>query len=496
MIRSHVCIHGHFYQPPRENPWTGVIDDEPGASPFANWNERIAAECYAPNAQAALLDDEGDVAERQNNYAWISFNFGPTLLNWMARRQPSLLDGLRAADEASRARVGSGNAMAQAYHHSILPLASARDRETEVAWGIAAFEHYFGRKPDGMWLPEAAVDTPTLEALAAAGVRFVLLAPRQATAVRAPDGDWQGVGTEGVPCHRAYRVRLPSGRELAAFFYHGPLSQAVAFERVLDNGDAFAQRIANVARGLTRTGALTHLATDGESYGHHHRFGEMALAFALRRLRETPGVTLTNYAAYLAEHPARWEVRIREPSSWSCAHGVERWRSNCGCAADGARTGRHGWRAPLRAALDEVRDEVASYFREDAARLVDDPWAVRNGWKAACYDARETSYLQGVVREPDPERVERMRKHLELQEQALAMYASCGWFFDDPAGIEPVNNLRRADRVLRAHEALSGRSARPRFLAALEGFATESVFGSTAALLRTLVCRSPSNPEV
>ena len=483
-MTRYLCIHGHFYQPPREDAWTGQIPPEPSAIPFANWNERIAAECYAPNAQAAILDAEGDVAERVNNYASISFNVGPTLLDWLERRQPKVVEALRDADRRSAQRLGEGNAMAQAYHHAILPLASERDRVTEVAWGAAAFERTFGRRPKGMWLPEAAVDTLSLEVLADAGIAFTLLAPRQAKAIRPPAGAWRGV-EEGVPTHRPYLVRLPSGRSITVFFYDGPLSQAVAFERVLDNGGTFAERMLHAARHRP-DGSLLHLATDGESYGHHHRFGEMALAFALRSVERAPDVVLTNYAAYLATHPATWEARIVEPSSWSCAHGVERWRSNCGCAADASRGLRHGWRSPLRRALDRLRDVAASAFEQALSPLVEDPWALRDEWGSLRYRPQEEQdqRLHGVLRAScrTAEHAAVLRDGLETQRHALAMYASCGWFFDEPTGIEPLNNLRHAMVVLsRLPVEVSG-PARQRFLDALSGFG-ESRGIVTAALV-------------
>ena len=494
-MTRYLCIHGHFYQPPREDAWTGAIPNEPSAVPFANWNERIAAECYAPNAQAAILDAEGEVAERVNNYSSISFNVGPTLLDWLERRQPSVVAALRQADQASMRRLGEGNAIAQAYHHAILPLASERDRVTEVAWGIAAFARTFGRRPKGMWLPEAAVDTLTLEVLADAGIAFTLLAPRQARAIRAPDGVWRGV-EGGVPTHRPYRVALPSGRAITVFFYDGPLSQAVAFERVLDNGETFAARMLDAARRRPE-GALLHLATDGESYGHHHRFGEMALAYALRTVDAATDVQITNYAAYLNTHPATCEARIVEPSSWSCAHGVERWRSNCGCAADAGPGPRHAWRAPLRRALDRLRDVAAHAFEHTLAPWVDDPWALRDAWGAARYlpPQQQLDVLSDAVRGrgDGDATLRQIVEALETQRHALAMYASCGWFFDEPGGIEPLNNLRHAMVVLARLPVEVAAPARERFLDALSGFG-ECRGGTTASLVaKTNKAAAPSS---
>lgn len=469
----YVCIHGHFYQPPRENPWTGRIDDEPSAAPFRNWNERIAAECYVPNGASAILDGSGNVSARLNNYAWINFNFGATLLDWMDAEQEDLLASLTAADRESERRWSSGNATAQGFHHAILPLASPRDKVTEVRWGLDAFAHYFGRPAEGLWLPEAAVDVATLEVLAELGVAYTILAPRQARRVRPPGHrDMQDIGPGGLDTRRPYRVPLPSGRSIAVFFYDGPLSQAVAFEQALANGESFGRRLAHAALGGEEN-ALLHIATDGESYGHHHRFGDMALAYAIRTLRATHGVELTNYGQYLKRFPPQWEVEIVEPSSWSCAHGVERWRSNCGCAADMRNVGHHGWRTSLRVALDGLRDDLAIAYLEGLRGTIEDPWALRDEAIAATYqggDALPQCVGRHASRPLADAELERVLTFVQMQRSALSMYASCAWFFDDPGGIEPVNGLRNADRALATYERLTGRGdARERWQRALVG---------------------------
>nr|PZN37897.1 MAG: hypothetical protein DIU70_11810 [Bacillota bacterium] len=326
-----VCIHGHFYQPSRENPWLDAIEVQDSASPFHDWNERIAEECYAPNAAARILDAEGRIEGIVNNYARISFNFGPTLLAWLEVRRPEVYRAILAADRESQARFsGHGSALAQAYNHIILPLASDRDRRTQVLWGIRDFQHRFGRMPEGMWLPEAAVDLPTLEVLAELGLRFTILAPRQARRVR-PIGSraWAEVG-EGIDTTRPYRVSLPSGRSLALFFYDGAIAQAVAFGGLLHDGRQFAERLARGFRPDRSGPQLVHIATDGESYGHHHRHGEMALAYALHWIESLGLARLTNYGEYLERFPPTHEVEIREGTSWSCAHGVERGRGGRG----------------------------------------------------------------------------------------------------------------------------------------------------------------------
>ncbi len=340
----YICIHGHFYQPPRENPWLDVVEVEDSAAPYHDWNERITRECYAPNTRARLLDGAGQIRQLLNNYAWISFNFGPTLLSWMAEHAPDVYCEIVDADRLSRARRGGhGNALAQNYNHLIMPLASKRDKQTQVAWGIADFRHRFEREPEGMWLAETAVDIESLEVLAEAGIHFTILAPRQARRWR-PLGTrpWQDEG--GVDPSRAYVCRLPSGRSIALFFLDAIVSHRVAFERLLDDGERFLACLLQGFDPAREHAQLMHIATDGESYGHHHAHGDMALAYALERLAADPEIRLTNYGEFLELHPPEWEVEIHNNSSWSCVHGVERWRSDCGCRMRGEWDQR--WRAP------------------------------------------------------------------------------------------------------------------------------------------------------
>ncbi len=369
-----VCIHGHFYQPPRENPWLEAVEFQESAYPYHDWNERISAECYAANARARILDGENRIAAIVNNYASMSFNFGPTLLSWLQTERPDVYAAILEADRASAARFsGHGSALAQPYNHMILPLADARDRLTQVAWGIRDFEHRFGRRPEGMWLPETAVDLPSLETLAAAGIRFTILAPHQATHVRtieaAGTAAWREVGEATLDPAQAYRVALPSGAEIAVFFYDGPVSRAVAFDPVLlSKGENLAERLLGAFVDTRAHVELVHVASDGETYGHHHRHGDMALAFALRTLESGSRARLTNYGEYLERHPPVEEVRIAERTSWSCAHGVERWRSDCGCQTGSHPGWSQTWRAPLRDALDGLRDALGPLYAAGAAR--------------------------------------------------------------------------------------------------------------------------------
>jgi len=330
---GYICIHGHFYQPPRENPWLEAVEIQESAHPYHDWNERVDAECYARNAASRILDDEKRIVSIVNNYAKISFNFGPTLLSWMEVNDPPVYRAIQDADvESARNFGGHGSALAQPYNHMIMPLANERDKFTQAFWGVRDFEHRFQRRPEGMWLPEAAVDLPTLALLAKLGIKFTILAPNQAHRVRKLTGkNWKDVSGDQIDPTMAYRQRLPSGEAIDLFFYDGPISRGIAFEGLLDNGEQFAQRLVGAFSEDTRPWPeLVHIATDGETYGHHHKRGEMALTYALNYIESNHLADLTNYAQYLEKHASTHEVEIHENSSWSCVHGVERWRSNCG----------------------------------------------------------------------------------------------------------------------------------------------------------------------
>ncbi len=383
----YVCIHGHFYQPPRENPWLEAVEVQDSASPYHDWNERITRECYAPNMRSRLVDNQGRIVNLINNYAWMSFNFGPTLLSWLADNSPEVLAGIVQGDRLSRERHrGHGNALAQVYNHLIMPLASARDKETQVAWGIADFRCRFGRDPEGMWLAETAVDVASLEVLAAAGIRFTVLAPKQARCWRKL-GETAWTDTAGaIDPTRAYRCKLPSGASIALFFYDGAVAQQVAFERLLDSGEQFLARlIAGFSDGRAHP-ELMHLATDGESYGHHHPFGDMALAYVLDQLRQHPELKLTNYGEFLEQHPPEWEVEVHDNSSWSCSHGIERWRSNCGCRT--RWEWQQEWRGPLRRSFELLKDGVDKLFVMRGRSCFPDVWAAPTRISASSSTAR------------------------------------------------------------------------------------------------------------
>ncbi len=465
----YVCIHGHFYQPPRENPWLERVELQDSAYPYHDWNERITAECYAPNAVARVLGPDGRIARLVNNYARMSFNFGPTLLAWMQVHASDVYERILEADRESRERFsGHGSALAQVYNHVIMPLADRVDKTTQVVWGIRDFQHRLGRDPEGMWLAETAVDLETLETLAEHGIRFTILAPHQAARVR-PVGakEWQDVGGAKIDPSVAYRQTLPSGRSIALFFYDGPVSRAVAFEQLLRQGDAFVGRLNAAFSDNRKAPQLVHIATDGESYGHHHPHGDMALAFALEQIAATPSVKLTNYGEFLEQCPPQWEVQIVENSSWSCAHGVERWRSACGCNM-GRAGWQQNWRGPLRAALDLLRDAIRSPFEKHAADLLIAPWVARDDYIEVVLDRRPDTQDRFLDRHAKKaltpsERVTAL-KLLEMQRHALLMYTSCAWFFDEISGIESVQVLTYAGRVLQLAEEVFGASFEKAFV--------------------------------
>ncbi len=471
---TYICIHGHFYQPPRENPWLEAVEIQDSAYPYHDWNERVTAECYAPNYASRILDGYGNIVKIPNNYEEISFNFGPTLLKWLQDRAPEVYHNILVAEERSRQRYGGhGSALAQGYNHIIMPLANRRDKYTQVLWGIRDFQFRFGRYPEGMWLPETAVDLETLDIMAELGITFTILAPRQARRVRPlAGGEWQDVSGERIDPSRAYLVRLPSGRSMAVFFYDGPISRAVAFEGLLNRGEYLAERLLG-ARNPERTWPqLIHIAVDGETFGHHHRHGEMALSYALEYLKTIPGVKLTNYGQYLEHHPPAMEVEIQEYTSWSCSHGVERWRTNCGCQT-GVHPGWHqAWRQPLREALDWLRDELSDRYEKLAAQWFRDPWQARNDYIRVIYDrSAETirEFLQQQARrEIGPQDWPEPLRLLELQRATMLMYTSCGWFFDELSGIETVQILLYAGRALQLAKQLFAADLESEFLARLE----------------------------
>jgi hypothetical protein len=380
----------------------------------------------------------------------------------METNSPGTYQRILEADRASRERFGGhGSALAQAYNHMILPLASSRDRRTQVLWGIRDFQQRFRRDPEGMWLPEAAVDTETLELLAEMGIRFTILAPHQAKqARRLHRGIWRSVEGGRVDPKQPYLCRLPSGRSINLFFYDGPISLAVAFEGLLNNGENFARRLAGGFEESSKWPQLMHISTDGETYGHHHRHGDMALAYALDYIESNELAKITNYGQFLQKHPPMAEVEIIDNSSWSCIHGVERWRSDCGCNT-GMRAGwKQTWRTPLRTALDFLRDALAQPYYEKACTVLKDPWAARDEYIRVVLDRSPESlkayFSRHAAHALNAEETTTALKLLEMQRHAMLMYTSCGWFFDELSGIETVQVIFYTGRVIQLAEELFG----------------------------------------
>ena len=471
-----ICIHGHFYQPPRENPWLETVETQDTAAPYHDWNERICAECYATNGAARIVNDKNQIIRIVNNYARISFNFGPTLLSWLMENAPRtyrmILDGER---RSRKSYGGHSSAMAQVYNHIILPLANRRDRITQIRWGIADYQHHYNSPPEGMWLAETAADNESLELMAQHGIKFTVLAPHQCKRIRPlkDGGGWTETANSRVDTTHPYLVRFDSGASIAVFFYDGPASRAIAFEGLLNSGESLAGRLKSGFEYNAQP-QLVHVATDGESYGHHHKYGEMALAYTLRLLEEDPTVKLTNYGCFLENFPPEYEAQIVENTSWSCEHGVERWRSDCGC--NGGKAGwNQAWRGPLRKALDELRDALAPLTEAEGGKLFKDVWEARD------------EYIEAVL-DHSPQTVERFfRKHqlraltvpervcalelMEMQRHTQLMYTSFGWFFDDISGIETVQIIAYAARVLQLARDVFHEAAAPLEPAFLERMA-------------------------
>jgi len=468
-----ICIHGHFYQPPRENAWLEEVEVQDSAYPYHDWNERVTAECYAPNTASRILDTQNRIIDIVNNYARISFDAGPTLLTWLEKFSPGAYQAILDADRDSQKRFhGHGGAMAQAYNHLIMPLANSRDKRTQVAWGIRDFEARFARKPEGMWLPETAVDLESLDIMAEMGIRFTILSPYQAARVKdIKSGTWMDVDHSRVDPKMPYLFRLPSGRTIALFFYDGPIAHEVAFGPLLQNGEFLAGALLKAFSGDKTQPELVHIATDGETYGHHHRFGDMALAYGLYDLESNNLAELTVYGDYLERFPPAQEVRVVENTSWSCAHGVERWRSNCGDNSGMHPGWNQEWRAPLRGAMDWLRSKLIDLYETEMRPLAPNPWDVRDDYigvirdrSAENVEAFLARHIRGPL--PQPEKV-KVLKLLEMQRHAMLMYSSDGWFFDDISNIETTQVIQYAARAIQLHRDISGQDLEPEYVGML-----------------------------
>jgi len=473
-MNRYVCIHGHFYQPPRENPWLGEVEREDEAYPYHDWNERITAECYAPNTASRILDAERRIIDIANNYEKISFNFGPTLLSWMEGQAAEVYEAIIEADRLSQDRFsGHGSAIAQVYNHVIMPLANSRDKRTQVIWGITDFTHRFERKPEGMWLAETAVDLETLDILSEYGILFTILAPHQARRVRKKgEQEWKDVTGGTIDPKMSYQCRLPSGRTIVLFFYDGPVSKDVAFGDLLKSGENFATRLLGLFSKREEP-QLAHIATDGESYGHHHRFGDMALAYALHHVESNNLARITNYGEYMELHPPAFEVELLENTSWSCSHGIERWRSDCRC-----NTGTHpgwsqAWREPLREAMNWLRDNLERLYEREMASYVHDPWQTRDDYISVILDRSaqsvESFFSKHLTSKLSRDERVRILKLLEMQRHALLMFTSCGWFFDEISGVETLLILKHASRAMQLAKEACEEDLETHYLKIVEG---------------------------
>lgn len=468
----YLTIHGHFYQPPRENPWLEAIELQDSALPFHDWNERINKECYNPNSVSKIVDSRNRILDVVNNYAHMSYNFGPTLLSWMEQFAPLTYERIIKADiESIAEHSGHGNAIAQVYNHIIMPLANEQDKQTQVKWGIRDFEYRFGRKPEGMWLAETAVDDDTLRVLEENGIKFTILSPYQALKVKEKGSkEWTDVSWGNIDPARAYRYNIKSapGKYIDLFFYDGAISKSVAFDELLKDGNRFIKRLREGVSDCRNFPQLINIATDGESYGHHTKFGDMALAYVLQIRAKDEGFKLTNYAEFLAKFGADTEVDIKQASSWSCFHGVGRWKEDCGCSTGGHPGWNQKWRKPLRNALDYLRDEFAKIFEDFGSKYFENVWEVRNKYIEVLLDRSEMNVKKFQQENflpdlSDEDKVKAMDL-LEIQRQSLLSYTSCGWFFSEISGIETVQIMKYAARAMQLAAAFTDKNLEENFL--------------------------------
>ncbi len=468
-----LTIHGHFYQPPRENPWLEAIELQDSALPFHDWNERICKECYNPNSVSKIVDSRNKILDVVNNYEYMSFNFGPTLLSWLEHFAPLTYERIIKADIASVSEhSGHGNAIAQVYNHMIMPLANEEDKRTQIIWGIKDFEYRFGRKPEGMWLAETAVDDDTLRILEENGIKFTILSPYQADKFKsAKDKEWSDASWGNIDPARSYRYNIKSapGKYIDLFFYDGAISKSVAFDELLKDGNKFIKRLKEGISDCRDYPQLINIATDGESYGHHTKFGDMALSYVLKIKAKDEGFTITNYAEYLDKYRSDYEVEIKQASSWSCFHGVGRWKEDCGCSTGGHPGWNQKWRKPLREALDYLRDELIPIYEQEGAKYFKyNVWEVRNKYIDVILDRNEMNikkFQQANFKSElsDAEKIKAMQL-LEIQRQNLLMYTSCGWFFSEISGIETVQIMKYAARSMQLAAKFTDKNLEENFI--------------------------------
>ena len=490
----YICIHSHFYQPPRENPWLGEIERQESAYPYHDWNTRITRECYSSNSESPILDENGEIIKRINNYEMLSFNFGPTLLSWMHRHRPDVYKSIIDADKKCAKRLsGHGSAIAQVYNHIIMPLANRRDKQTQVVWGIRDFVNRFKREPEGMWLAETAVDTETLEVLAENGIKFTILAPRQAECVREIGvKEWSKTNEEALDTTMPYICCLPSGKEIAIFFYNGAISQGIAYGNTLKNGEGVAKRLLSAFISKKRSPQLVNIAIDGETFGHHHKYGNMALAYCFHYLDNNKSADLTVYGDFLEKYPPSYEVKVFENSSWSCEHGVERWQSDCGCCNEFVPGCSQQWRVDLRNAMDYLSKHLGKLYEDEMSKYVNNPWQARDGYIDTLFGMSlpmvERYFKKYGSRQLTKVEMLRALKLLEMQKHAMFMYTSCGWFFDDISRIETVQIMQYAARAMQIAREVCGLDLESDFLSILRNAKSNAhEFGSADKVYEMLV---------
>jgi alpha-amylase/alpha-mannosidase (GH57 family) len=464
--RRHVVIHGHFYQPPRENPWLDIIEKQPSASPYHDWNERIYDQCYRPNAYSRILDPRGMIVDIYNNYLNLSFNFGPTLFRWIEKNHPKTADRIVAADRESCVRFGGhGNAIAQVYNHLIMPLSPRRDQLTQIRWAKSFFQSRFKRETEGIWLAETAINMETVGCLIEEGIRFVVLSPTQTQAFRSLDGSepWRQTSQTAIDTRRAYRLFARgadggrTGGHIDVFFFDEGLSREVSFGELLTNAGTLGAKIRTCYDAAAREDQVVVIATDGETFGHHKPFGDMCLAYFFSRIAHETDMEPVNFGFFLEKNPPRHEVMLKnefgEGTAWSCPHGVGRWARDCGCRSGGPLSWKQEWRSPLRAAFEKLKTYVDESYEQTLAGLVTDPWKLRDSYMAIA-DARTLKDFKahltklGLGQKLSDEQAMKIRRMCEAQKYMLFSFTSCGWFFSDVSGIETVQNIAYAARAL------------------------------------------------
>lgn len=472
-LKKYLTVHGHFYQPPRENPWLEQVELQESASPYHDWNERVSAECYAPNSISKIVGDGNKVLDIVNNYAHMSFNMGPTLLSWLEKHDEYTYQHVIQADiDSVKEFSGHGNALAQVYNHIIMPLANKRDKYTQTIWGIKDFQKRYGRMPEGIWLAETACDDETLGVLADCGIKFTVLSPYQAERVRAfGETDFTDVSHGEIDSTKAYRynIKCRNGKYIDLFFYNAQISQAVAFEELLKDGGRFVEKLKTGISKDDDFSRLTNIATDGESYGHHTKFGDMALSYVLRIKAGDEGFTLTNYGEFLEKHPPVDEVVIKLVSSWSCCHGVGRWKEDCGCSTGGMAGWNQKWRKPLREALDMLRNKLIELTEKEGKKYFSDVWNARNNYIDVVLDRNNINkFLHENAYEISEEDKVKALKLMEIQRQAMLMYTSCGWFFNEISGIETIQIMKYAARAMQLAKDFSDENLEEQFVEILK----------------------------